>query len=78
MENKTFLYFAYGYGSNLLTERIRINNRSAKAKGIGVLKKYYSTRFQQQIKGVLLMISLFKALCNNNTEMGRGSGDYPG
>ncbi len=38
MENKTFFYFAYG--SNLLTERIRINNPSARAKGIGVLKDY--------------------------------------
>ena len=38
MENNTFFYFAYG--SNLLTERIRINNPSARAKGIGVLKEY--------------------------------------
>lgn len=38
MENKTFFYFAYG--SNLLTERIRINNPSARAKGIGELKNY--------------------------------------
>ena len=38
MENKTFFYFAYG--SNLLTERIRINNPSARAKGIGQLKNY--------------------------------------
>ena len=34
----TFLYFAYG--SNLLTERIQINNPSAKFKSTGFLKKH--------------------------------------
>lgn len=34
----TFLYFAYG--SNLLMQRIHINNPSAKRAGIGKLKNY--------------------------------------
>ena len=38
MGKETFLYFAYG--SNLLTERIQINNPSAKFKSIGFLKKH--------------------------------------
>ncbi|KAJ9592008.1 hypothetical protein L9F63_001447 [Diploptera punctata] len=36
--SKTFLYFAYG--SNLLSQRILINNPSAVRKGIGKLKNY--------------------------------------
>ena len=38
MGKETFLYFAYG--SNLLTERIQINNPSAKFKSIGFLRKH--------------------------------------
>ena len=38
MEEEKFFYFAYG--SNLLTERIRINNPSATFKSIGFLREY--------------------------------------
>ena len=38
MGNETFLYFAYG--SNLLTERIRINNPSARFKSVGFLNDH--------------------------------------
>ena len=38
MENDKFYYFAYG--SNLLSERIRINNPSAKFKSTGILRKH--------------------------------------
>ena len=38
MEKSTFLYFAYG--SNLLTDRIRINNPSARVRNIALLRNH--------------------------------------
>ena len=38
MEGSTFLYFAYG--SNILTERIRIRNPSARVKGKAILRDH--------------------------------------
>ena len=38
MDKPTFLYFAYG--SNLLTDRIRINNPSARARNTALLRNH--------------------------------------
>ena len=38
MDKSTFLYFAYG--SNLLTDRIRINNPSARVRSIALLRNH--------------------------------------
>ena len=70
MGKETFLYFAYG--SNLLTERIHINNPSAKFKSIGFLKKH-KLDFNNKSKVKLensIMFWKFQFL-----EMGRGCSD---